>query len=233
MIPVSDHSSLPALESLFVWRDQAPHSATLNMAIDEALLMQDLPASLLRIYTWEKPAISMGYFQKASEIRSQVPNGVELVRRSTGGGLVDHRDDATYSLVIPSSNALARATPEEAYRVFHAGMCEAFQDAGIAAELAPECNPAGAGACFAGGYARFDVLIAGRKVAGAAQRRSRYGLLHQGSIQYQALSPDFWDRFAHKLSGDLRAFLPEEDLWRTAQELEVTKYANPGWLNRR
>lgn len=196
-------------------------------------MMQDLPASLLRIYEWEKPAISMGYFQKATEIRPQVPAGVDLVRRSTGGGLVDHRNDATYSLVIPSSIGLARATPEEAYQILHAGMCEALQDAGVAAELAPDCNAAGAGACFAGGYAKFDVLVAGRKVAGAAQRRSRYGLLHQGSVQHQALSPEFWDSFALKISGALRAFTPDDTLWDTAQELELTKYGNRGWLNRR
>ena len=79
--------------------DDLPHGAPLNMAIDEVLL-RHARMPLLRLYRWERPAISFGYFGVAAQILPQC-GPREAVRRWTGGGVVWHGEDLTYSLVVP------------------------------------------------------------------------------------------------------------------------------------
>jgi lipoate-protein ligase A len=138
---------------------------------------------LLRIYNWAKPAVSIGYFQKfPSEIAAQ---GVDVVRRPTGGGLVDHRGDVTYTVVVPPSHFVAQLRAEESYNALHRCVVAAFKSLGMNATLSPHrCAPSPRSrdmVCFEK-PTRYDVLLDGRKVAGAAQRRTKAGLLHQGSI---------------------------------------------------
>src|SRR5687767_6632729 len=78
------------------------HSAALNMAIDEALL-RALRGPLLRIYQWSRPSVSFGYFERFEPVRALFPDH-DLVRRWTGGGMVEHAGDFTYSLMVPSGN---------------------------------------------------------------------------------------------------------------------------------
>jgi lipoyl(octanoyl) transferase len=72
--------------------------AAFNMALDEALLeaMVRLKHPVLRFYSWTEPAASFGYFQKFSDVERATLLR-PLVRRSTGGGIVPHDADWTYS----------------------------------------------------------------------------------------------------------------------------------------
>ncbi len=153
------------------------------MALDEALLeaMPRLEYPVLRFYGWSSAAASFGYFQKYSAVERFTPLR-PLVRRPTGGGLVPHAADWTYSLAFPTIHAWYRLAAVESYRRLHEWIREALAACGIAAELAPEPAHDQPGQCFAG-YERFDLLWKGRKIAGAAQRRRRDGLLIQGSVQ--------------------------------------------------
>src|SRR5690606_39065461 len=95
-------------------------SAAGNMAAD-FLLLQRYPAETharFRSYGWHRPAFTFGYSQKIAWVREQVAPfaPVELCRRPTGGGLVDHRQDWTYALVIPRGHALYDARAVESYR---------------------------------------------------------------------------------------------------------------------
>jgi len=152
----------------------------MNMALDEACLRTapERGRPLVRLYGWNAPAVSIGFFQKFS---ADLAPGRPLVRRPTGGGLVDHARDTTYTVVVPAGHALYRVATTESYRRIHEAVAAALRLAGWAAELAPCCGPVTAGVCF-DGPVQFDVVVAGRKVAGAAQRRLKRGLLHQGSI---------------------------------------------------
>jgi len=76
-------------------------------------------------------------------------------------------------------------------------------------------------------------MVNGRKVAGAAQRRTRRGLLHQGSIQHVELAEDFGERFARELSRDVGRQSLSRDILRRANEIAVQKYATAVWLRRR
>src|SRR5204863_9189337 len=141
---------------------------------------------VLRFYGWNQPAASFGYFQKIAEIERATPLR-PLVRRPTGGGLVPHAADWTYSVVIPPGHAWYELRAAESYEQMHRWIQSAFAQLGIETELASSARHEVPGQCFAG-HEKSDVLWFGKKIAGAAQRRTRTGLLIQGSIQPQPIS---------------------------------------------
>jgi lipoyl(octanoyl) transferase len=154
-----------------------------NMAPDEALLenASSLEAPVLRFYGWTEPAATFGYFQKFSEVERQT-HLRPLIRRPTGGGIVPHDADWTYSYTAPPAHEWYELKAEESYRRIHEWICQAFARLKIETELAPDCKKTLPGQCFAG-YEKHDLLWRGKKIAGAAQRRNKFGLLIQGSVQ--------------------------------------------------
>ncbi|MBI1178505.1 lipoate--protein ligase family protein [bacterium] len=154
-----------------------------NMAFDEALLNQiaTIGSPALRFYGWTEPAATFGYFQKIADVE-QVTRLRPLIRRPTGGGLVPHADDWTYSFTVPPGHWWYRLKAENSCSQMHQWLQSAFQSLGSKTELAPCCRKDIPGQCFAG-YEKHDLLFVGRKLAGAAQRRNKLGLLIQGSIQ--------------------------------------------------
>ena len=88
--------------ALNFYHDGAAHSAAMNMAIDEALL-EYATVPCIRFYRWHSPALSFGYFGKFGHVACYTGER-DLVRRWTGGGIVFHGDDLTYSIVIPANN---------------------------------------------------------------------------------------------------------------------------------
>jgi lipoate-protein ligase A len=157
--------------------------AAFNMAVDEALLqaMPRLNRPVLRFYGWTERAASFGYFQHFADVE-RIVELRPLIRRPTGGGIVPHDGDWTYSLAFPTSNEWYALSARESYRRVHEWIRMAFARLTFTTELATSCRKAQAGQCFAG-YEQFDVLWRGQKIAGAAQRRTRDGLLIQGSVQ--------------------------------------------------
>lgn len=196
-------------ERLFVLDDQEPRSATLNMAIDEALL-ESCRRPILRFYRWREPSLSFGYFGKFAEVATQARDR-ELVRRWTGGGSVPHGEDLTYSLITPASDPVSRRGPPVIYPALHSAIRLALRAEGRETKLAKAAAEKVSDACFANPV-RDDLLSCdGRKIAGAAQRRTRAGFLHQGSIQLNGLSGTFRRRFASVLpikSSRMRARRP-------------------------
>jgi lipoate-protein ligase A len=168
---------------LFFVLHSSPEKAAYNMAFDEALLeaMPHIGAPVLRFYSWTEPAASFGYFQKYADIERMTLLR-PLVRRPTAGGLVPHDADWTYSVAFPTVHEWFSLTAVQSYERVHRWIQSAFALTDITVDLAPKRHQAGAGKCFTG-YEKFDLLWRGQKIAGAAQRRTRNGLLIQGSIQ--------------------------------------------------
>ena len=158
-------------------------NAAFNMALDEALLenVSSLGKPVLRFYGWTEPAATFGYFQKYSEVAATTQLR-PLIRRPTGGGIVPHDADWTYSAIFPPGQEWHSLKAEESYRRIHDWLRLAFVELKVPTELAPACKTALPGQCFAG-HEKFDLLWHGKKIAGAAQRRNRLGLLIQGSVQ--------------------------------------------------
>ena len=163
--------------------NSGPCPAAYNMALDEALLeaMPRFQQPVLRFYGWTEPAASFGYFQKYAEV-DRATWLRPLVRRPTGGGIVPHEADWTYSLAFPAGGEWHALRAEESYRRVHEWIQAAFAKLKVETELAPGCKKSAPGQCFAG-YEKSDVLWREQKIAGAAQRRNKLGLLIQGSVQ--------------------------------------------------
>lgn len=210
------------------------------MALDEALLEAATPLGrpVLRFYGWTEPAASFGYFQKFAEVERMT--GLRpLVRRPTGGGLVSHEADWTYSLVFPAGHEWHTLRAAGSYARMHAWVREAFARLGVTTRLAERPRIEVPGQCFAGAE-KADVLWQDRKIAGAAQRRNRHGLLIQGSVQppAAALTRTAWEtamlealRVARGVEWHQLA-LPEE-LHVRASELASLKYSRREHLQRR
>ncbi|HEX3818661.1 MAG TPA: hypothetical protein VHW03_10275 [Chthoniobacterales bacterium] len=216
-------------ERLIAYDDRSRADAPTNMAIDEALLeLSDQPA--LRFYGWHRPALSFGYFGKFADVAGERGKR-ELVRRWTGGGSVPHGDDLTYSLITPAAHPAFQLGPTAVYAKLHRAIRDALADEGFAAQLAPSAAPKISDACFANPV-RDDVLLGERKIAGAAQRRTRRGLLQQGSIQLPNLSAGFRDRFTRALAAEIEARKIPGQIFSRAKVLAAEKYATDGWLRR-
>lgn len=221
-----------------------------NMALD-FLLLQRYPrpaAPRFRHYEWRAPAFTFGYSQKIAFVRSQLPAGeiFDLCRRPTGGGVVDHRDDWTFSLVIPRGHPLEDVRATQSYREVHECLAAALQRQGIPAATKKQADPPdpagalGPGVCFQRAEL-YDVVHeqTGEKIAGAAQKRNKHGLLMQGSLwrpsARAALDDEkLLDDFAALLAQTLR--LPAEKTpWPDLNEDEVSalteQYSSPEWID--
>jgi lipoate-protein ligase A len=216
-------------EHLLVLDDGASANAALNMAIDEALL-EAARQPVLRFYGWSRPSLSFGYFGKFAEVAAEMEQR-DIVRRWTGGGIVRHGEDLTYSLVTSATDPASSQGPAAIYATLHGAIRDALHAEGQEAELAGEGAPKMSEACFANPV-RNDVMLRSRKIAGAAQRRTRAGFLHQGSIQLPNLSAAFRERFAAGLAARIeRAELARPVLAR-GRQLADEKYGTNDWLRR-
>lgn len=167
-------------QQMLVWMDPVKRTGPEAMAVDEWLL-ETAQVPVLRVYGWLGNWGSVGYFGKISEAAATLPE-IDWVRRWTGGGIVDHRSDWTYTLVAPLGEKLCRLRGAESYRMIHGALAEALVAEGIDARLSSGEQQTGAALCFHNPVGHDLVDGSGRKLAGAGQRRTKSGLLHQGSL---------------------------------------------------
>lgn len=224
-----------------------------NMAIDFLLLQRypEASAARFRHYEWRGPAFTFGFSQKIAFVREKLAAElpVDLCRRPTGGGIVDHRHDWTYALVIPRGHPLEEARATQSYRVVHECLAEALTALGQPIELKAVCEPPpegaqcapGPGVCFQKAEL-FDVVNArtGAKVAGAAQKRNKHGLLFQGSIEKGSVGAVDWDGFGARFVASLGRALGSEAVetpWPELNEDEVggliEQYSSREWVEYR
>lgn len=213
--------------SLGLWADPVPRDGPEQMACDE-ILLKSAALPVLRIFRWSRPWISTGYFVSMDEARALRPD-LPVCRRWTGGGIVVHEGDFTFSLSVPKTEQLASLRPSESYRRIHAALVEALKEAGCPAELAGAAAKTPA-ECFAAPV-EHDVLARGSKIAGGAQRRSRLGLLHQGSVQTgKPLAREFGTVLARHLAPSVQEWAPPEAFEEEVGRLTAQKYAAEGFL---
>jgi len=159
-----------------------------NMALDEALLARADPRPTLRFYTWMPHALSLGYFQRFSEVE-HLAQGRGLVRRFSGGGAIHHADELTFSIAAPDQHALFRGEVRHSYERIHGLLARAFADFGVRAALRGagvlRSDRAHSGMCFHNSTP-LDLAWDERKGVGSAQRRRGGRVLHHGSIKLGA-----------------------------------------------
>ena len=227
------------------------------MAIDTALL-DSAPqgTAIFRHYGWTEPTITFGYAQRLNEVKTVVAEGIHLCRRPTGGGIVDHCNDWTYSLALHSTLAAAHVPATKLYATLHQCIQQTLAGQNIATQLAPcsrgckqphfksqisNLKSPGPSQCFTLPVANDVMYPNGQKLAGAAMKRTRQGLLIQGSIDRGAL-PDTFDfqdfgnalpeAFANQLNLNLAEDHPPlPDEARVEQERQ--RFESVNWTQRR
>ncbi len=239
--------------ALDIYYNDDEHSAAMNMAIDEALL-DSVAVPSIRFYRWRSSALSFGYFGRFADVADYAGER-DLVRRWTGGGIVFH---------IPPGDPVFSESSMSIYEKIHRALCNAFAANGERVELAPVAGVVDAGtaklakgtgvsepsynidrgySCFANPV-RADVMLNGRKIAGAAQRRTRRGLLQQGSIQLTVgrvrptggnvdLGNGLAQRFARALAEARCEKSLDKSLMERAEKIAEQKYGTDSWLRRR
>ncbi|WP_041276605.1 lipoate--protein ligase family protein [Desulfosporosinus acidiphilus] len=175
-----------------LWRylPYAVASGAENMAIDEALLKTMVetpnPQPLLRFYGWNPAALSLGYaqyYEREVDERACRKEGIDIVRRPTGGRAVLHQYELTYSVISPENNPNVSGTITESYLKISKALLEGFQALGIPAEmsLGGAAKEATSAACF-DAPSWYELVVNGRKLVGSAQMRKEGMLLQHGSI---------------------------------------------------
>lgn len=148
------------------------HRAAMNMAIDEAIseaVARGAAPPTIRFYAWEPSAVSIGRFQRLQDevdLEECARQGVDVVRRRTGGGAVFHDSEGeiTYSVIAPE--AVMGSGIQASYREVCGWVIDALGELGMEAEYAP-IN---------------DVTVGGRKISGCAQTRRDGVFLQHGTV---------------------------------------------------
>lgn len=224
--------------------------AATNMAID-AVSLGFVPegSALFRHYSWTEPAITFGYTQRIKEIKTAIPKDAKLCRRITGGGIVNHSNDWTYALTLHAQLTAANIQATELYAIMHRCIQQALADQSVTTRLAPCPRACGKNLepqpspsqCFTLPAANDVIDASGRKIAGAAMKRTRQGLLIQGSIDRSTLPEPFnYKNFARSLQKMLSSALnldiseefenlPDEQL----VQQERKRFESIDWTNKR
>jgi lipoate-protein ligase A len=237
-----------------------PHetaSGPWNMAADEVLL-NSAAAGLasLRFYGWTEPTLSLGYFQAAGPARGRPGRaGLPWVRRASGGTALVHHHEVTYALALPAGPPWQRRGESWLCRM-HGIIRDALAECGVQSQL---CSPEGErgrgeALCFLH-QAPGDLLLAGSKIVGSAQRKLRGALMQHGGILLAASGaapelPGIAELSGHRLAAEgvgraVAVALARDTRWRmvsgdwTPEErrlidgLVQTKYTRSAWNEKR
>jgi len=165
-----------------------PLKGSANMAVDEFLfrsLTNEL-RTFIRFYRWERPTASLGCSQisgKVIDLEFCRKHGIDVVRRITGGKLVLHEREITYS-VCSSDRQTFSATLAGSYKLISQALTRGLEKMGLRPSLAEKTPPSyakGSLPCFSC-PARDEVEVNGKKIIGSAQKRSGTKFLQHGSI---------------------------------------------------
>ena len=164
-----------------------------NMAIDEALysvFCKDPSAiPIFRIYRWKEPSFSIGVSQdprQELDIEKCKTEKIPYVRRMTGGGIIFHDDEITYSFIVPEDIYAPRRPVAESFKALCSFLIIFYRKLGCEPDFAidkpyrgivGELSPF----CFAG-REKYDIVISGKKIGGNAQKRNRGIIFQHGSI---------------------------------------------------
>ena len=206
-----------------------------HMALDEAVLLQAPPDALvLRFYSWAGEACTFGISQKYADAKAACRPGVEPVRRATGGGVVFHDGDLTFSLVFPWDKTCA---PDTIYKNIHRGIHQALKAGGVENGLWSRKTDGLAEHCFSRPEKMDLVLSDGSKILGGALRKKGEKGLYQGSLRHAALGLSLDSLEAAVVDGVGREFgTPSLDIrpdWRDLGRVLEARYRSADWNLRR
>ena len=160
--------------------DSGLNSASMNMAIDEALLSSKLP--VIRFYGWKPHSLSIGYFQsiKSINLENLKKNNISLVRRLTGGNAVLHDKELTYSIITDESNMPKNII--ESYKKISKGLLEGLKNLGLKAVMNESIKKGDRSAVCFNDPSWYEILVNKKKIIGSAQKRIDGKVLQHGAV---------------------------------------------------
>ena len=164
-----------------------------NMAVDRAILAAceagQVPPTL-RLYSWKRPTMTVGYAQKLREIDIDRCKklGVQIVRRPTGGRALFHNHEVTYSFTAPIPHPEFPSSLFGAYKVVAGALLEGLKEIGVSDAVLSSGRKANknegsfhSASCLSS-ISHFEIEAQGAKLIGSAQRRTKKAFLQQGSM---------------------------------------------------
>ena len=169
----------------------SPEPAVYNMALDEKIFNRYLKDGIpvLRLYRWKSPAFTYGVTQHPEneiDFKRCLSDKVEVVKRITGGGILFHNDEITYSFVCSKQDIGEPPEILVSYKQICAFLIRFYASLGLCPSFALEsegfqkrCEP---NELCSASYEKYDILVRGRKIGGNAQKRKRTVIFQHGSI---------------------------------------------------
>ena len=228
-----------------------------NMALDEVLLSSAHEGLTLRLYSWNRPTLTLGYFQKSGEfdLDRMEADGFAVTRRMTGGGAILHDKELTYSVHLPLRFAELPEDVMDSYLYLLKPIRESLGGFGVESQLG--CRDEATdreSICFSRKHCT-DLLVDGKKLVGSAQRRTKNRLAQHGSIllephaimpetawlnqraervvTFSELSDQLVARFSELFKAELIPSQPTEEEEAQAAQLACSKYSSADWILKR
>ncbi len=219
-----------------IWHDLS-YNAAGNMAIDAALL-ESVTTPVLRFYSWDKDAVTIGVAQKFEETKRE---GFECVRRQTGGGVVDHSNSYTYTVVFPAGHAMNQEDTLACYQQINEAVSVGIVMMNFKVELTEKeiakDVPRSSMPC-AMHPTKYDIVNEAGKISGCAQRRNLGGILHQGYIEdvvgdEELLRKYIIEGVKQVFNCQFEHFVKPTNFDQRVAELVKEQYGNDKWNRKR
>ena len=161
--------------------------AITNMAIDEALLegFEKDANPILRVYSWSD-SFTLGISQKIKDYQELYQPNTSFAKRITGGGVLFHGHDVSYSVILPS-DTFGTLDVKQSYEKLCSFLIAFYEDLGLNPVFAKDeeaTTTTNSPYCQIG-FEPYDILIEGKKIGGNAQRRMRDKIFQHGSIPFK------------------------------------------------
>jgi len=186
-------------------------SAAYNMALDEKILERYLEDGIgvFRVYRWEAPSFTYGFSQNPQDeidLDKCASDGIQIAKRITGGGVLFHNDEITYSFVCSKEDVGEPESVFVAYRDICKFILRFYESFGLTPGFALQAENfkercAVHQLCSAS-HEKYDIVIGGKKIGGNAQKRRRQVIFQHGSIPLSA-DLNFVRRYLHSLPDDI------------------------------
>jgi lipoate-protein ligase A len=214
------------------WIDDVPRSAAMNMALDEMLFNEYENNPVLRTYHWDGAYTTIGYFQKVIDT-----DGSGVVRRFNGWLTVNHHNDISYSVII-SSSFFNVYKQQGIYRNIHLAIQKALRTHEIDSTILDKRTGNTSSICVQT-FCENDLILNGKKIAGACLRRRGSKLIVQGSIhiylndlEKKIFSINFAKNTAEFLKTEIKTSSFDNNDINKAQKIAGEKYSNLQWNNK-
>ncbi len=166
----------------FKFIDSPKLSAKANMDFDKSLVENFDGTPIFRLYSWKENSFTIGRFQKIEDIQNHKRFGTNYAKRMTGGGLLLHGFDISYSIVIPIT-LLGSKNVKESYEYICSFILNFYKKLGLHVKYAKDIDKELSKSFFCQeGFEAYDIICQGKKIGGNAQRRTKNLIFQHGSI---------------------------------------------------